>query len=621
MLIDDKDFASFMGWLAYQDEIAIDTETQGLDAYAKGHRICGVSINGHDGSAVYLPFRHYTGYNLPRDRLRDFIGLLNDRVGSGALNLMFWNAKFDLHMLAADGFRMPDRNVEDFMLAAHLLNENEPKFGLKEYGDKYGFGRGSLDEAELRDVIEAQYGKTKASEWKGYLHKLPADRVAPYAETDAVLTMQAAKAIRPALATWKLDGLFAEINEYMLLITRMEQRGVKIDRPKILKHMEELGPRREEGFYELLAIVDHMTGSTLDPTPRPVTIGKRGKPLKTKPSLTFNPNSVPQLQYLTGWPKTDVRYLEELTDDDPFKRFAELVLDHRVMSKMTGTYYDAYLELSDVFDVLRPNYNMHGTVSGRLSCSKPNLQNVPRYTPRRPVKEAFIPQDDGVTDDPIVFVEMDYQQAELRIAAHYAGETRMKALFYAGEDPHGATAQKLGIARFVAKTLNFLIIYGGGVRAIMRTLRCSEEVARAYLRGYHGLYTNFSKLSSYMQERAIRDGYIRLESGRIRHFNTWKRYEWEAEPRKAMNSLIQGTASEMLRIAMVRLDYAIRALGIDARLILQVHDSLLLECRRSHLSRLLPLLDEISTDFGFDPRPAIDVKIGNRWAPMETVAA
>lgn len=620
MLIDETNFAQFMNWLCYQDDIAIDTETTGLYTH-KGHRICGVSINGHDGSAIYLPFRHGTGYNLPANRLRDFIDLLSARVSCNQMNLIFWNAKFDLHMLAADGFQMPDTKVEDFMLGAHLLNENEPSFGLKEYGDKYGFGRGSLDEAELRDVIEAQYGKTKAKEWKGFLWKLPADRVAPYAETDAVLTMQAAKALRPALRDWKLDGLFGEVNEYLLLITRMEQGGIKIDRDSITKHMKELGPRREENFDEILSIVERATGSTLDPTPRPVVIGKRGLPLKQKPSLLFNPNSVPQLQALTGWTKTDVRYLEELADDDPFKRFGDLVLDYRVMSKMTGTYYDAYLELCDELDMLRPNYNMHGTVSGRLSCSKPNLQNVPRYTPRRPVKESFIPNDDGVTDDPIIFVEMDYEQAELRIAAHYARETRMKSVFYAGEDPHGSTATRLGIPRFVAKTLNFLIIYGGGVRAIMRTLRCSEEVARAYLRGYHGLYQNFSKLSSYMEEQASTNGYIRLETGRIRHFNTWKRYQWEVEPRKAMNSLIQGTAAEMLRIAMVRLDLAIRQLGIEARLVLQVHDSLLLECRRSHLSRLLPLLQEIATDFGFDPAPAIDVKIGSRWAPMEKVAA
>jgi DNA polymerase-1 len=618
VLIDETNFSDFMSWLAYQEEIAIDTETTGLDPYGSKSlsRICGVSIAGVDNSSYYLPFRHHVGYNLPLSKLSSLISLLNDRVNSGNLTLLFWNADFDLHMLAVDGFRVPyERGIEDYMLGAHLLNENEPSFGLKEYGDKYGFGRGSLDESDLREIIESRYGKTKAKEWKGSIWKLSGAEVAAYAETDATLTLAAARAMRPALVAWHLSDLFVEQNRYLLTIVRMEARGILVDVDRIESQIKLLGPRREENFDEILGIVKKITGSTLDPTPRPVRIGKKGLPLKQKPSLTFNPNSVPQLLALTNWPKTDVKYLEELEVDDPWKPFADLVLDYRVMSKMTGTYYDAYLELIDAYNTIRPRYNLIGTVSGRLSCSRPNLQNVPRWSEKRPVKEVFIPREG------YVFVEMDYSQAELRIATHYANEHKMRAIFYQGLDPHGETATRLSIPRFVAKTLNFLIIYGGGIKAIMRTLGCSEEVARAYLRGYHGLYVGFGKLAHFMQEKASDDGYIRLETGRIRHFNTWKYHQWEAEPRKAMNSLIQGTAAEMLRIAMVRLEDELRGSTIDAHMLLQVHDSILLECRPDHVDRLVAMMSPIMTGFHFDPGPAIDIKVGSRWSPMEPIAA
>lgn len=619
MLVTELDFADVAAWLDRQDEIAIDTETTGLDPYARKHRVCGVSIGGHDGAMFYLPFRHSRGYNLPLLRLRQLNDYLAERTANGSLKLIFWHAKFDLHMLAADGFEPPVTGcIEDAMLGAHLLNENEPTFGLKEFCDRHKFGPGSLDEKQLRELIEAEFGRSNDKEWKAFIHKMPADVVAPYAETDVVLTMAASDNIRPALAAWKLDRLYADVNDYMLLIWRMERRGIRLDRAKIDAHMRSIGPTMLARFDDLLAVVKEKTGDVLDPIVKDIhrpRVGKRGKPLKVYERKTFNPASIPQLQALTGWPRTDVRYLEELADDDPFKTFADNLLDYRVASKMSGTYYDAYLSLIDEKDDLRPNYNLQGTVSGRASCSKPNLQNVPRYTARRPVKEVFIPHDG------YVFVEFDYKQAELRLAAHYADETRMRDIFARGVDPHAETAKNLGIPRFVGKTLNLLIIYGGGERAVTKTLRCSPQEARAYLSGYRSLYPRFERLSKICEAKAERDGYIRLESGRLRHFNTWKRYRYESETRKAMNSLIQGTAAEMLRIAMQRLDARIRAEGLDAHLLLQVHDSLLIEVRPEFVGRLIDMLQEEMTNFGFNPAPAIEIKIGRAWAPMEEVAA
>lgn len=615
MLVTENNLAPFVDWLDRQTEIGIDTETTGLNAYAIEQgvsRICGVSVAGHDGQSFYLPFRHKIGYSMDISVLHSMFDYLNRRRD---LKLLFWNAKFDLHMMSVDKYIPPRTGgIEDHMLGAHLLNENEPSFGLKQYCDKYGFGRGSLDEADLREKIEALYGATKASEWKGSIWKLDAIDVAPYAETDAVLTLAAGVAIQASLARQGLSELFDEINNYMLLVWRMESRGVQIDVERIRDQMHELGPLRDGARRRVLAHVLAMTGSTINPIPLPpAKIGKRGLPLKQKPREEFNPASPDQVAYLTDWPTTDVKYIEELADDDPLKQFGEDLLDFRVLSKMTGTYYDAYLDLVDANGILRGNYNLHGTVNGRASSSNPNLQNVPRWTPRRPVKEVFIPRAG------YMFLEMDYQQAELRIATHYANCERMRAIFNAGGDPHGETAKLQNIPRFVAKTLNFLIIYGGGVNAIMRTLKCDETTARNYLDGYHALYPEFRAFSNACANAARRDGYIQMPTGRIRHFNTWKRHSWEAEPRKAMNSFVQGTAAEMLRVGLERFDDGIAAEQLDAYPLLQTHDSLLVEVRPDDAVRCVALMRETLTDFQFDPAPAIDVKYGMKWAPMEAV--
>lgn len=617
VLIRSPELPAFYEWLASQSVIGIDTETNGLDPYGQEkRRICGVSMAANDGSAVYLSFRHGGEDNLPTERLQELGAYLTKRTAEGSehpLRLIFWNAKFDLHMLAVDGYEPPIHgSIEDAMLGAHLLNENEPSFALKTYCDKYGIGRGSLDENALRGVIEQKFNiTTKATEWKGLIHKLPADIVTPYAETDAILTLLVANHLEPALAAWRLSDLYTEVNDYMLLLWRMERRGVRLDITGIRNQMKELSPKVHEVSNEILAAVSAETGNFMDPTPRPILYGKRGQPLKQKAPQLFNPGSPTQVAALTGWEKTDVPFIESLDDEDRWKAFGELILDYRVISKMKGTYYDSYLELVDADATLRPNYNIHGTVSGRLSCSRPNLQNVPRYTERRPVKGSFVPRPG------YLFMEMDYSQAELRIASHYANETRMRAIFESGGDPHGETAAKLGIPRFVAKTLNFLIIYGGGVRAIVKTLGCSEEVGRAYIDGYHGLYPGFRKLSNTCSAQAGSKGYIRMETGRLARFNTWKRYRSESDPRKAMNRLIQGSSAEMLRIGMQRVDDSIREQGLDAFPLLQVHDSLLLEVTEKDIPALAGILRSDLRDFNFSPRPEIDLKIGSSWAPMK----
>jgi DNA polymerase I-like protein with 3'-5' exonuclease and polymerase domains len=619
-----SDVPNVLTWIDALDVLVVDTETSGLSPYGLRDgrdiaRICGLVLGDMAGNACYLPFRHGQGANLDTRYLREILEHIAYRVEHKSLTLALWNAKFDLHMMSADGFPPVRDGIEDWMLAAHLFNENEPSFGLKEFADRYQIGTGSLDERELRITIEDKLGvKTLDKSWKGHLWKLDPADVAAYAESDAILTAQLREALTPQLEKRDLLPLFREVNRYMLLITRMEQRGLLLDVDRINQHIADGAPTLERTRARIREIVIEETGSDLDPIVKKGKVSKiTGNVGKTPERKPFNPGSPNQVAALTGWPSTDRAFLESFGEDADWHEFANLILDYRVLDKMNGTYYDAYLSLIDADYVLRPNFNMHGTVSGRLSCSRPNIQNVPRYTPVRRVKDAFVSREG------FVWLEMDFQAAELRIATHYAkmfgNVDQMLGVLRAGGDPHGSVAQRLGVTRHTAKTLNFLVIYGGGIRAIMKLLKCDEATARDYLNAYHALNPGFRKFSDAMQAQAEQNGYITLDTGRRRRFDTYKRFAWEIEPRKAMNSFVQGTSAEMLRVGMTRADDRFHAESIEAYMLAQVHDSLITEVRDdpATIARTCRILREEMTAFAFDPHPDIEIKIGTRWGQME----
>lgn len=647
LITETREVADFEAWLSGQNVVAIDTETTGLDPYGAGgnapDRICGVSLyGGPDGPGYYLSYRHHEGGNLPTRHLSDMLARISRRVIEGDLILKTWNGKFDVHMMHADGFELPRTGVLDVLLAAHLMNENEKTFALKPLSDKYLGDTSSLDESDLKVKVEERYGPQGAKAWKGLMWKLPATDVAAYAISDVRLTWDMDELYAVPLEEWGLTDLYHELSDYSLLLARMEVRGVKLDTDEIYRHMSRSGPAFEvvrdrlvERGREIIyaapdpAIIGH------GPTVSKVWANEhllrddveafsiRDKKLKKGLPL-FNPGSPSQLKWVFGWDETDKAFLESLTPDFPHYDVVQDLLDYRVLSKMNGTYYDAYLSLIDHDAMLRPNYNIIGTVTGRLSCSRPNIQNVPRYTETRPVKDVFIPsQPDRV------FLEVDYAQAELRIAAHYAQERALIKVLKEGGDPHGLTAERMGVPRHVGKTLNFAVIYGAGARALMALLHCTQQEAYDYLNGYFDLYPGFKRLSIATQNMAERQGYVRLESGRYRRYwnpSTGERYMDKkyghtvaVEPRKAMNGLIQGTASEMLRVGLQRLDRAIVERRLSADILFQVHDSVLVEVQATHLNDLLPMVRNCLTSFDFDPPPDIDAKVGTRWGQLEKI--
>lgn len=565
----------FMNWLADQPMVALDTETTGVRPY-HGDRLVGISI-GTGEHNYYLPFRHEEGENLPIGHLSAVVAAMQDRQWVG------WNAKFDLHMLAQEGYQIPTEGVLDAMLAAHLVNEHDKPFALKASGFA-AFGPSAVrDEEELKAEIDERFGTRTKSGWKGLMWKLPAEKVEPYASNDTYLTWRLMEEYAKALSCYGTGYLFHEVCRYNLLVTRMEQLGIQLDVDRIESYRGALLPERDRVLAELRAMVG---------------------------VSDFNPGSVPQLRRYFGWTKTARGVLETL--DHPASR---LVLDYRGLDKMDSAYYLPYLAAMDGEGVLRTNFQMTGTETGRLSSWQPNLQAVPRRTERARVKDVFMARPG------YELLEIDLSQAELRVMAHYAQVQEMLDIFAAGRDLHTETAEQMQMPRDIAKRINLSAVYGIGPAKFADTYGIPQGEADKWLRVYHDQYPRVKQFYNQMIQTAKQQNFITLPTWRRRH------YEWKTgdsgqyrEHSKASSNYIQGCVAEIMRIAMVRLDDRFR--DQDVRQLLTVHDSILFEIPAERPSGLVEdilaeLLNFKDTPFAGIPLAADFKGPGSHWGLLK----
>jgi DNA polymerase-1 len=272
---------------------------------------------------------------------------------------------------------------------------------------------------------------------------------------------------------------------------------------------------------------------------------------------------------------------------------ASLILEYRGWQKTCSSNYKAYLELLSPDGRLRPNYKLHGTVTGRLSCEKPNLQQIPKVSEKPwngSLKRAFIPREG------YKLFEGDYSQIEFRLAAAYGREESLLAIFNdPTRDIFTEMAATLGMPRNSVKTLTYTIQFGGGVNRIKQVFGVTEQEARAMLDNYWNSYRGIYKVTQLAKSKAMRTGKVKLWSGRTRKF-----LYPEDEARKAFNSAIQGGAADIVKRAMVRLYNTVD--NDDCQMLLQVHDSVVFEIREGTEDKYLPLIKEtmeaVEPDFG-----------------------
>lgn len=564
----------------------VDVETTGLSIFGSASRpadrVIGVAVDtGRE--AYYLPLSHSSGRNLPSS---DVLPFLRAYLSDPHRTYLGFNYGFDVHIMERDlGIPIPE-HFEDAMLALHLVNENEPSFKLKEVCDRYGIGDGSLQESVLEDRVlarcrelglECSRSPRAENNVKSMMHVLDPSEVEPYACDDVRLTRQLMGLLREALDIGGLTEIFRQVCYYDRIIVEMEHVGMHIDRECALRYREEA----ESHAADALARLREAAGFDL------------------------NPNSSKKVCEWLGVESSAAERLQELIDagGEGAER-ARLIQEARGWLSVDSRYYTPYLSGMDADDDLHCSLNLIGTYTGRLSCSKPNLQAVAKATEVFKVKDVFRARD-GYT-----MIQADYKQAEMRLVTHYTKDPTMRRLIEEDADLHSATAEMLGIPRNAAKRINFSVIYGIGYRKLAQNLRVEEDVARDYLERYHGLYPGFRRLMYELEDFAKMNGYVEMWTGRLRHFNVP-----EADPHKAMSNVIQGGVAEIVRVAISRLYPAMRDIG--GRMLMQVHDSVIFEVPDEQLGVALPTIKTIMEDFDFVPAVGVDVEFGKTWGSFE----
>lgn len=559
LITDEKQFEQMLARASEARTLVFDLETTGLEPFTRD-RLVGVAllIPGGDDDTFYIPFRHETGKNLPLSYLYRLAPLLADpgRV------LIGWNVKFDAHFAEADGLSVHARLV-DVMLAAHLVNENEMSYALKKLSAKYLEHDADRPEQELLQQLSAR------GLGKDGIRQLPATLVAPYAEQDVRLTWRLYNLYLPQLKAQALDRLFDEYNDYLAAIFRIEKNGVLIDVGECAREAE----RAREQQRILRQRMREVVGRD------------------------FNPDSVPQVQRVLGISNTGKDTLEET--DHPL---VPLLLEYRSWAKAAGTFYEPFLNTVDRNCRIHPDLNLTGTISGRLSCSRPNLQALPKG---RAVHRA---RDMVIAPPGYVLMSWDWSQTELRLLAHYTKDEFLLDAFRNKKDIHGETATRLNMPRDVAKRINFGVVYGIGANALAEMLDVDEEIAREYLNAYNRLIPGARRLYQSAQRRADTQRFITMWTGRRRH------YRPQDETHKAMSNLIQGGVAEMMRVAITKLDRMLA--GQRARIILQIHDEILLEVPAQEVEYWAAKTKAVMEDFPFGVPIVAEGYSGPCWGKM-----
>lgn len=566
----------------------MDVETNGTDPFGNssrdGDRIIGIAI-GTEREAYYFPFRHDSGRGVEENLPMKCMGFFTAYLSNNNRKFGGHNYKFDEHMIVQDGAEYA-LNTEDSMLGLHLFNENEENFQLKDTCDRYGIGDGSLQESILQEKVIAMckardirvsIDKKSKDNWKGKMWVLPPVDVEPYATDDVRLTRQLLELLSPALQEQGLYDIFKQVNYYSYVTAQMERRGMLLDADLIYKYQEEAKGHSDETSKRLSIVAGY----------------------------EINVNSSKQVcAFLGGVESSAAEVLDDLILlETPQAENAKMIKEARGWSSVNSRYYTPYLEAMDKDNVLHCSFNLMGTISGRLSCNNPNLQAVARMTEVFKVKDVFIARP-GFT-----LIEADYSQAEMRMASFYGKEENMAGLLMSGADMHTTTAETLGIPRDAAKRINFGVIYGIGAEALHKQIRTNKATAQGYLNKYHKLYPGFKRLYHSCERVAEEQGYIQLWTGRRRHYNVAKAYT-----HKASSNLIQGNVAEMVRVAMSRLYPAVCDLG--GYMLLQVHDSIMIEIPDEQLNMSLVVMKSILEDFSFVPAQVVDIKYGKRWGNM-----
>ena len=571
-----------------------DTETTDLDAMRA--QLAGLSFAIAPGRAWYIPVGHREGQQLP---LESVLAAVRPLFESPDIAKCAHNANYDMTVLANHGVRFA--NVDfDTMIAAHLLGRSYNQLGLKDL---------SLNELghEMTNIKEL-IGSGRRQITFDQVDIPPA---ADYAAADADITFRLRDVFEPQLERDNLRGLMDDTELALLpVLVTMQRHGIRMDSGVLHEMSADLYRQTEQIKSDIYQSVGHEVN--LD-SPKQLS------------DLLFAELGLPKTRRTKTGYSTDANALEGLKGIHPV---VDGILEYRQVSKLKSTYVDALPDMvNPATGRVHTSYNQTGSATGRISSSDPNLQNIPIRTELgRQVRRAFVA--DGAPDWQLF--SADYSQIELRVLAHLSQDPGLLEAFRRGEDIHASTASLMfevpinevdSEMRRIAKVLNFGVIYGLSPHGISQQTGFTREQGREFIDTYFAKYPGISDYLETVKAQARADQYVETALGRRRYlpeinspnFNTRGGAE-----RMAINMPIQGTAADIMKLAMVRVQRRLDAEEMQTKMLLQVHDELVFETPREELDALRDLVfDEMPAAMSLDVTLKVDAKWADNWGDME----
>ena len=592
-VLTEAHFADWLERLNKADLIAVDTETTSLD-YMKAELV-GVSVAVTPGQAAYIPFAHdYMG--APQQLSRDFVlEQLKPLLENPQINKVGQNLKYDMSVLAQHGINLQGIAF-DTMLESYVLDSVATRHDMDSLALKY------LNETTISFADVAGKGAAQIT-----FNQVALEQAGPYAAEDADITLRLHQALWPQLvAEPTLATVFSDIELPLVpVLSRIERTGALVDSTLLFQQSQELAERLAELETEAWDLAGQQFNLA-----SPKQLGE----------ILFDKLGIPVLKKTEkGAPSTKEEVLQELALDYPLPK---VLLEHRGLAKLKSTYTDKLpVMINSTTGRIHTSYHQAGTATGRLSSSDPNLQNIPiRSAEGRRVRQAFIAAPGHK------LVAADYSQIELRIMAHLSEDPSLLAAFKSGQDIHRATAAEVfGVAtdevtadqRRSAKAINFGLIYGMSAFGLARQLTIGRKQAADYIELYFARYPGVQNYMNTIRHTAAERGYVETIFGRrlyLPEINARNGMRRQAAERTAINAPMQGTAADIIKRAMVSVDDWLRQGTLKSRMIMQVHDELVLEVPESELQLIQAgLIQRMESAAELLVPLVVDVGVGDNW--------